>query len=165
MKKMNEGVDKVRKEEHRALMALGSNTLRKTKYLWLYGEENIPEHRQEEFTALKESTLKTARAWSIKETLRGLWSYKSVAWAKRFYASWKKWVNRCQLEPIKRVCAMIHQRLENVFTYCKHPITNGVAEGLNSKIMSIKRRAGGFRNVENFKTAIYFHCGGLSLYP
>jgi transposase len=36
---------------------------------------------------------------------------------------------------------------------------------LNSKIMSIKRRAGGFRNVENFKTAIYFHCGGLSLYP
>jgi transposase len=94
MKKMNEGVDKVRKEEHRALMALGSNTLSKTKYLWLYGEENIPEHRQEEFTALKESTLKTARAWSIKETLRGLWSYKNFAWAKRFYASWKKWVDR-----------------------------------------------------------------------
>ena len=40
-----------------------------------------------------------------------------------------------------------------------------MAEGLNSKIMSIKRRAGGFRNPENFKTAIYFHCGGLSLYP
>ncbi|MGI8977937.1 MAG: hypothetical protein ACR2FY_25385 [Pirellulaceae bacterium] len=32
-------------------------------------------------------------------------------------------------------------------------------------MMSIKRRAGGFRNPENFKTAIYFHCGGLSLYP
>ena len=55
-------------------MALGSNTLSKTKYLWLYGEENIPEHRQEEFIALKETTLKTVRAWSIKETLRGLWS-------------------------------------------------------------------------------------------
>ena len=23
----------------------------------------------------------------------------------------------------------------------------------------------GFRNVEHFKTAIYFHCGGLDLYP
>jgi transposase len=165
MKRANEGLDKVRKEEHRALMALGSKTLGKTKYLWLYGEENIPEHRQEEFDALKASSLKTARAWSIKETLRGLWSYKSVHWARRFFASWKKWVDRCQLEPLKRVCAMIHERLDNVLTYCKHPITNGVAEGLNSKIMSIKRRAGGFRNVENFKTAIYFHCGGLSLYP
>ncbi len=36
---------------------------------------------------------------------------------------------------------------------------------LNSKIMSIKRKAGGFRNQSNFTTAIYFHCGGLDLYP
>ena len=26
-------------------------------------------------------------------------------------------------------------------------------------------RAGGFRNAQNFTTAIYFHCGGLDLYP
>ena len=44
MKKMNEVVDKVRMQEHRALMALGSNTLSKTKYLWLYREETIPVH-------------------------------------------------------------------------------------------------------------------------
>jgi transposase len=60
---------------------------------------------------------------------------------------------------------MIQERLDNVLTYCKHPITDGVAEGLNSKIMSIKRKAGGFRNVENFKPVIYFHCGGLRHYP
>ena len=52
MKKMDEGVDKVRKEESRALMALRSNALSKTKYLWLYKEEEIPEQRQEEFNVL-----------------------------------------------------------------------------------------------------------------
>jgi len=31
--------------------------------------------------------------------------------------------------------------------------------------MSIKRRVGGYRNRENFKTAIYFYYGGLDLYP
>ena len=40
-----------------------------------------------------------------------------------------------------------------------------VAEGLNSKIQTIKKRAYGFRNPSNFKLAIYFHCGGLDLYP
>jgi transposase len=40
-----------------------------------------------------------------------------------------------------------------------------VAEGINSKIMAIKHRVGGYRNPENFKTAILFHCGGLSIYP
>ena len=63
------------------------------------------------------------------------------------------------------MAAMIRRRLQNVVTYCKHFVTNAVAEGLKSKIMSLKRRAGGFRNPGNFKTAIYFHCGGLSLYP
>jgi hypothetical protein len=28
-----------------------------------------------------------------------------------------------------------------------------------------QRKAGGFRNAQNFTTAIYFHCGGLDLYP
>jgi len=30
--------------------------------------------------------------------------------------------------------------------------------------MSIKRRIDGYRNRENFKTAIFFHCGELDLY-
>ena len=50
-------------------------------------------------------------------------------------------------------------------TYFTHRITNAVSEGLNSKIQTIKKRAYGFRNREHFKTAIYFHCGGLQLYP
>jgi len=58
---------------------------------------------------------------------------------------------------------MIHERLDNILTSCLHTVTNGVAEGLNSKIMSIKRSAGGFKNIENFKPAIFFHCGGLRL--
>ena len=44
-------------------------------------------------------------------------------------------------------------------------MANAVAEGLNSKIMAIKRGTGGYRNVANFKAVIYFYCGGLRLYP
>jgi transposase len=50
-------------------------------------------------------------------------------------------------------------------SHCRHQPTNAVAEGLSSKIMAIKRRAGGFRNIENFKTVIYFYCDDLRLYP
>ena len=50
-------------------------------------------------------------------------------------------------------------------TYYQHPVTNAMSEGLNSQIQKIKSMAHGFRNIEHFKTAIYFHCGGLELYP
>lgn len=58
---------------------------------------------------------------------------------------------------------MLKRHLDGVLHFVKHPITNGVAEGLNSKIMSFKRKAGGFRNAQNFTTAIYFHCGARPL--
>jgi transposase len=57
------------------------------------------------------------------------------------------------------------RHIDNILTYFQHPVTNAMSEGLNSKIQKIKSMAGCFRNLENFKTAIYFHCGGLELYP
>ena len=38
-------------------------------------------------------------------------------------------------------------------------LTNGFADGINSKIMSLNSRAGGCRNIENFKKAIFSDCG------
>ena len=165
MQHMTGAVDQVRKAENKKLSLEGDERLKKTKYLWLTTEENLSAKQQPTFAPLKNSDWKTARAWGIKENLRNLWSYNSPGWAKRFFGDWYQWASRSRLEPVKKVAKMIRRRLANVITYCKHYVTNAVAEGLNSKIMSLKRRAGGFRNPENFKTAIYFHCGGLSLYP
>ena len=44
-------------------------------------------------------------------------------------------------------------------------VSNGPAEGLNSQIKMIKVRSRGFRNKVRFANAIYFHLGGLDLYP
>ena len=49
---------------------------------------------------------------------------------------------------------------DGVLRFVQHPIANGVAAGLDSKIMSIKRKAADVRNPSHFTTAIYFHCGG-----
>ena len=48
-------------------------TLSKSKYLWLYSAENVPEKSRERFNMLKGAHLKTARAWALKEALRELW--------------------------------------------------------------------------------------------
>ncbi len=44
-------------------------------------------------------------------------------------------------------------------------ISNSATEDLNSKIEVIKRSACGYRNKDNFRTAILFHCGKLNLMP
>ena len=61
------------------------------------------------------------------------------------------------------VAKLIQRHLPNLLTYLRHRLTNTGTEGLNAIIQGIKKTARGFRNVEHFKTAIYFHCGGLDL--
>jgi len=165
MKLATDAVDKVRRTEHKALMREGDETLKRTKHLWLYSEENVPDKRAERFESIKQLNLKTSRAWAIKETLRDLWDYTYPGAARRFFDWWFGWARRSKLAPIKKLATTIKQHLDGILTYCKHGVTNGVTEGINSTIMTIKRLAGGFRNPDNFKTAIYFHCGGLDLHP
>lgn len=165
MKYVGKAVDQVRREEHAILSHRGDDTLKGTRFLWLYSEENLPDYHRPTLEALKGLNLKVGRAWALKETLRELWEYRSKAWARDFFDRWYGWARRSKLEPIKRVAKMLYDRIDNILTFCKHQITQGVAEGLNSKIMALKRFACGFRNERHFETAIYFHCGGLDLYP
>jgi transposase len=165
MRHVLDAVDKVRKHEHRALLEQGDTTLAKSKYLWLYSAENVPERSQEHFEQIKTMELKTARAWALKESLRQLWNYQSLIWAMRFWRRWYFWATHSRLAPIIAAAKLIARHLPNVLTYFAHRITNAVAEGLNFKIATVQKRACGYRNRDHFKIAVYFHCGGLNLYP
>jgi transposase len=59
----------------------------------------------------------------------------------------------------------IRRPIANIGTYYQPPVTNARSAGLNSQIQKIKRMACGFCNIEHFKPAIYFHGGGLDVYP
>ncbi len=114
---------------------------------------------------LKDMALKTARAWSIKETAMSLWNFVKRGWARRAWKGWIAWAVRCRLEPVKRVARMIRKHLEGILNAIVLSVSNAGSESVNAKIQKVKRMACGFRNRERFRTAIYFHCGGLDLYP
>jgi transposase len=165
MRHVLDAVDTVRKQEHKALQKAGDATLAKSKYLWLTNPENMTDQARERFAELKSAELKTGRAWALKEALRTLWSYQSAVWATKFWKRWYFWATHSRLAPMIKAAKLIADHLPNVLTYFTHRITNAVAEGLNSKIATVQKRACGYRNPNHFKIAVYFHCGGLNLYP
>lgn len=164
-KYLGEAVDKVRRQEHKELMAQGDETLKGTRQLWLYNPENFSPEQVEEFSALKDLQLKVARAWAAKELFSKFWNYQEEGWARRFFKDWFGWVSRSRLKPVVEVAQMLKRHLDNLLTYLKHHITNAVTEGLNSKIQSLKSAARGFRNFRNYRIRILFFCGKLNLYP
>jgi len=146
MRHVLEAVDRVRKREHKRLMSQGDSTLAKSKYLWLYSEENVPQRSKEHFQAIKSMQLKTARAWALKESLRQLWNYQTLGWARRFWQRWYFWATHSRIAPMIEAAKLLARHLPNVMTFFNHRITNAVAEGLNSKIATVQKRARGYRN-------------------
>jgi len=162
---VSEAVDAVRRQENKVLVKEGDDTLKGTRYLWLSSPERIPEWRRAEFEALQMKDLKVGRAWAIKENLRQLWTCGSEEEAESFFKHWYGWARRSRLAPVVKAAGTLKHYLGGVLRSVSHRVTNACIEGINSKIETIKKMACGFRNRDHYKTAIYFHCGGLDLYP
>jgi transposase len=162
---LTKAVDTVRKQESRALVATGDKSLSGTKYLWLYSAENLPDRHKDRFKVLRGGDLKTARAWAIKESLRHFWSYKRRGWGGKHFKAWYFWATHSRLRPVIDAAKTLKRHEAGLMSYFAHRVTNAGAEGLNSRIQAIRVAARGYRNRKNFKTAIWFHLGGLQLYP
>ena len=165
MTPMNQAVDEVREKEHESLRKEGEETLRGTKYLWLFAQENLPEKHQERFASRKGPHLKTARAWAIKEMSRDPWRDKRRGWAGKHFRGWNRWATRSRLGPVREVAAMPRGHVGNVLTYFGHRLTNAASEGRSTRIQAIKHRAVGCRNRDHVRAALFFPGGGLALRP
>jgi len=165
VKAMNEAVNEVRKSEHRRLQAQGDDILKGTRQLWLYGVENVPAKQAQSFEEVWTINLATSRAWVIKEMFRNFWLCDTVKEAGKYFDKWYSRAIRSRLAPVKKVARTCKSHLDHILTFFTHRLTNGPIEGLNNAIQGLIKKAFGYRNKERFKTDIFFHFGGLDLYP
>lgn len=159
---LGKAVDMVRRRENKELLRHDDRRLVKTKWSWLRSGASLTD---QQWRALRDADLKTARAWALKETGMDLYLYRREHAARAFFDRWYSWAIRSRLKPMVEVAMMLKKRAKNILTYIKLQITNAKSEAINSKIQWIKYTARGYRNVDNFITAIYFHCGALNMNP
>ncbi|MFV0506802.1 MAG: transposase, partial [Bacteroidales bacterium] len=71
-----------------------------------------------------------------------------------------------KIQPFIKVVGMIKSHWHGIKNYMTSRINNGILEGINSKIQLAKKRARGYRNIDNFINMIYFIAGKLKFdYP
>jgi transposase len=164
-KHLNEAVDAVRRQENARLLKAKDRRLAKTKYLWLAG----PGHLSDEAVARREDllrvSLKTGKAWGLKEMFSCFWRSRDKDFAAADFDFWHAQVLRSGLRPMIRAAATLKKHLGGLLAWFDCRIDNAMSEGYNSVIQALKSAARGFRNFENYRIAILFHCGKLDMQP
>ncbi len=165
MMMMNKALNEVRKREVITCTKAVKEALKGTRQLWLYGSENVPEKHAERFDELKEGTMRTARAWRVKELWRTFGKCVDVDDGKAFFKRWYTLAMRSKLAPIKKVARTLKEHVAGVVSFLEHRICNAFAESINSRIQLLIQKSCGYRTRQRLKTDILFHLGGLDLKP
>lgn len=161
VKYLNEAIDKVRRREVKE-----NEVLQNSRYAILKNEENRTVQQQLIFDAVMQSNLEVSKAYYAKESFKSLFDVHhddKIAmdnlkkWAQKFYMLDIKELNKVILTLLNHSKGVVNAMISNW--------TNAMAERLNGKVQEIKISGRGYRTFENFKSAILFFHGGLSLYP
>jgi transposase len=81
------------------------------------------------------------------------------------WSAWCAKAARSGLEPMKRAAKTVRTHLWAIANAIELGVINAKSESFNAAVQKISNRAHGFRSHERFAAEIYFHLGGLDLYP
>lgn len=168
-KKVHEALDQVRKDEQAKLPKDEYRFLKGSRWLLLQTLETTNKKDRVpkliDLLLLNENLLK---GYILKEEFRSWYSLKpetgesNKAYIERVKSTLRKWyrhVHESDLEPFEKAVRTVKNWRGSILNYFLTGLSNGLAEGLNNVIKTIKKRAYGFRNKEYFSLKIYQKVG------
>jgi transposase len=164
MKKMNEGIDSVRREEAGKLKRDGYEpVLKNSRWCLLKRRENLTEKQTVKLTELLQYNLKSVRSHLMREDFQRFWEYVSPAWAGKFLDEWCSRMMRSRIEPMQKVARSLREHRDLILNWfrARGTVSGGAVEGLNNKTKLTIRKAYGFRTYNAVETALYHTIGDL----
>ena len=64
-----------------------------------------------------------------------------------------------QVPAFMKFTKTVRAHWSGIVHFVESRLSNGILEGINHKVQLAKRRARGYRNIDNFINTIYFLCG------
>lgn len=158
---INEAMDKLRKAERKQIEELKGH-----KYLFLKHDRDLSYKQKESKYYFLTHYPKLGQAYRLKELFNDFWDLDTVEDAAGYLSYWCDLVEDSKIEPFIKAANTIKAHWSGILNYIKSKLNNGILEGINSKIQLAKKRARGFRNIDNFISMIYFVAGKLKFdYP
>lgn len=142
-------MDKVRKAEYKRLTSRADRQyIKGQKYVLLSHRANLSPDKRRRLDTLLTANKRLNTAYLLKESFGQLWSYRSEAWARRFFENWCAQLKWQRLKPFEDFAAMIERHWDGIAAFCRpeNKISLGFVEGLNNKVRVIQRRCYGLRD-------------------
>jgi transposase len=163
IKPLSIAIDNIRRRLQTELPPDGRRYLKGSRYLLLRNRENLTKKqhiRLKELLKLPANvTLNTA--YILKEDLRVIFRWQDPKQARSELRDWKRRVRESKIPELLEYVKMLDRRRFGIQNFFKHRKTNGLSEGLNNVVKTIKKSAYGFHDWQYFRLKILRKCGKI----
>lgn len=160
VKLLNEAMDKVRKSEKLEFENKGH------KFTFLKHPDHLNERQRRALHTLCVVYPTLGEAYRLKVLFNEVWDLPDTVAATSHLQHWCAAVEAARIGPLLQFAKTVKAHWSGIVRFVESKISNGLLEGINSKVQLAKRNARGFRNLDNFINMIYFLCGKLTFdYP
>lgn len=160
-KPMHLAIDNLRRRLQAELPPEGRRYLKNKRYLLLKGKENLSARdrvRLKELLAVNEPL---NIAYILKEDFRTVFAEVDPKRARRALREWKLRVRESGIPELVEFVEMLDRRRYGIQNFFRHRITNGLSEGLNNVVKTVKKVAYGFHDWQYFRLKILRRCGKI----
>lgn len=152
MKKINNAVDEIRKEDLK-----DNPILKKAKYIFVKNKENYTENQKKFYEKIKIEGLntKTFKAMQMRESFQQIYNAPNKIAFEILFEDWLEWVSKSEIKQMKIVAKNLRKNWDKIVSYATSRLTNAILEGFNSIFQAAKNKARGYKKLETIKAIIY----------
>ena len=133
------------------------------RYTLLSRTANLDASRHLTMANITESCHDMGMAYMLKEAFADLYNVHDPNLAEGYLAYWCDLAEEYALAPFRKFAITVKKHWNGIVAFFRHGRqTNGLLEGINSKIQLARRRARGFCRIDNFIHMVYLVAGKLN---
>jgi len=160
-KVIHDAIDEIRRRLQRELPKTQRDVIKGKRWVLLIAKENLTEKQEVSLKELMESNAELAAAYILKEEFRWVFKARRKDIGEKRLLKWEEKAKESGIQELAEVLKTIHRRREGIMNYFEYQVANGMAEGFNNVVGTIKKQAYGFHDVDYLKLKILRICGKL----
>ena len=160
-KTIHTAIDEIRRRLQRDLPKKERDVIKGKRWVLLIAKENLTARQEVSLAELMAANAELSAAYILKEAFRWAFKAKTRTVGEKRLLRWEEKAAESGIPELRDVLKTIERRREGIMNFFEYQVANGMAEGFNNVVGTIKKQAYGFHDRDYLKLKILRICGKL----
>jgi transposase len=158
---VHDALDAIRRRLQRVLPPTGRRIIKGKRYVLLRARETLSKRDHVSLQEILDANTDLTKGYLLKEAFRDVFRATTMATARARMKVWERQVRESGVPELVAVLKTIARRRRGIENFFRYRAANGMAEGFNNVVDTIKKQAYGFHDRDYLRLKILRICGKL----